>query len=300
MTSSAMIAEQLAAALKGRRIGGVWMAPCPAHQDRTPSLSIACAPGGKILVHCFAGCSQAAVIDQLTRDGLWPSTPQQPQDRAPEPVGAAARNWTGNAAPNRRALSIWDAASLASGTLAEAYLRSRGLTCPAPKTLRFHPQLKHPTGSLWPCMVALVTRGVDNEPVAIHRTYLKHDGTGKAPIDPAKMMLGPCSGGAVRLASATDLVMVGEGIETCLAAMQLTGHPAWAALSTTGLWALELPAAIRKVIVLADGDAPGEAAASACAHRLSRGGRRVSIDRASRGMDFNDVLLAQHRLEKAR
>jgi len=29
--------------------------------------------------------------------------------------------------------------------------------------------------------------------------------------------------------------MVGEGIETCLAAMQATGNPAWAALSTSGL-----------------------------------------------------------------
>ena len=55
--------------------------------------------------------------------------------------------------------------------------------------------------------------------------------------------------------------MVGEGIETCLAAMQATGHPAWAALSTSGLRALDLPDDVRDVIVLADGDDPGEAAA---------------------------------------
>jgi hypothetical protein len=69
----------------------------------------------------------------------------------------------------------------------------------------------------------------------------------------------------------------GEGIETCLAAMQATGHPAWAALSTSGLRTLELPPEVRDVIVLADGDDPGEAAARACAWRWKREGRRVRI-----------------------
>ena len=90
-------------------------------------------------------------------------------------------------------------------------------------------------------MVALVTRGEDDTPLAIHRTFLARDGAGKAPVDPQKMMLGPCRGGAVRLAAPGDVLMVGEGIETCLAAMQATGNPAWAALSTSGLRALDLP-----------------------------------------------------------
>ena len=51
--------------------------------------------------------------------------------------------------------------------------------------------------------------------------------------------------------------MVGEGIETCLAAMQARGHPAWAALSTAGLLSLDLPNNVRDVIVLADGDEAG-------------------------------------------
>ncbi len=83
-------------------------------------------------------------------------------------------------------------------------------------------------------MVALVTGGADGTPLAIHRTYLPRDGGGKAPIEPQKMMLGPCRGGAVRLGQPGDVLMVGEGIETCLAAMLASGHPAWAALSTSG------------------------------------------------------------------
>jgi hypothetical protein len=139
-------------------------------------------------------------------------------------------------------------------------------------------------------MVALVTRGSDGTPVAVHRTFLSSDGARKAPIDPAKMMLGPCRGGAVRLADPTDVLMVGEGIETCLTAMQATGNPAWAALSTSGLRSLELPKDVRNVIVLADGDDAGEAAARDSASRWKRERRHVRIARPPRGKDFNDLL----------
>jgi hypothetical protein len=142
-------------------------------------------------------------------------------------------------------------------------------------------------------MVALVKRGADDTPLAIHRTFLARDDQGKAPVEPAKMMLGPCRGGVVRLAEPSDLLMVGEGIETCLAAMQTTRHPAWAALSTSGLRALDLPDCVRDVIVLADGDDPGEAAARDCALRWMRQGRRVRIARPPRGLDFNDMLLGR-------
>jgi hypothetical protein len=104
------------------------------------------------------------------------------------------------------------------------------------------------------------------------------------------MMLGPCRGGAVRLAMPGDVLMVGEGIETVLSAVQATGLPGWAALSTSGLSALDLPDLVREVIVLADADDPGEAAAQACAWRWKREGRRVRIARPPRGNDFNDTL----------
>ena len=53
-----MTAESIAKALGGRRAGGGWMAHCPAHEDRTPSLSIRDTAGGKVLVHCHAGCDK--------------------------------------------------------------------------------------------------------------------------------------------------------------------------------------------------------------------------------------------------
>jgi hypothetical protein len=47
-----------------RRNGSGWMARCPAHEDRCPSLSIR-NENGKILLHCFGGCSIEAVCAAL-------------------------------------------------------------------------------------------------------------------------------------------------------------------------------------------------------------------------------------------
>jgi putative DNA primase/helicase len=109
----------------------------------------------------------------------------------------------------------------------------------------------------------------------------------------SSMMLGPCRGGAVRLADPGDVLMIGEGIETCLAVMEATGHPAWAALSTSGLRTLDLPKDVRDVIVLADGDQAGEMASQDCAVRWKRQGRRVRIACPPQGTDFNDMLLGR-------
>jgi DNA primase len=51
-----MSAESLARALEARRSGSSWMAKCPAHEDRNPSLSIR-EVDGKVLLHCHAGCT---------------------------------------------------------------------------------------------------------------------------------------------------------------------------------------------------------------------------------------------------
>jgi putative DNA primase/helicase len=288
-----MRAESLAKALGGRRTGSAWMARCPAHDDREPSLAISETRDGKVLVCCHAGCDQRDVIAALHARGAWgrernavrfshKDDGQPPHDCDHDVAGRM-----------EAALPIWRSAKPAQGTHVPYYLASRGIDLPPPDALRFHGALKHPSGGVWPAMVALVTRGVDGEPIGIHRTFLSLDGNWKAPVEPAKMMLGSCRGGAVRLAPAGFVLMVGEGIETCLAAMQATGNPTWAALSTSGLRTLDLPAHVRDVIVLADGDDAGEAAARNCAWRWQREGRRVRIARPPRGMDFNDLLIGR-------
>ena len=284
-------AAEIAKALGGRKVGNNWIACCPAHDDSKPSLSICHARDGTVLVRCHAGCEQSDVIAALRSRGLWPEKAASRFRYSGGVIGATEQHRSEGAKSSEGALSIWHSATSAGGSLLETYFASRGLRLPPPSTIRFHSRSKHPSGGVWPAMIALVTSGKDNTPVAIHRTFLACDGVGKAPVNPPKMMLGPCRGGAVRLGEIRDTLLVGEGIETCLAAAQATGHAAWAALSTSGLRSLDLPHAVRDIIILADGDAPGEAAARVCALRLKREGRRVRIARAPQGLDFNDVLL---------
>lgn len=289
-----MDAEIIATALGGRKAGSGWSARCPVHDDHSPSLSLRDSGDGKVLVRCHAGCDQDEVIAHLKANGLWTqNSPRQFRHTLSCRVTKLTEPNRDDAKRTETALSIWHAAKLAGDTLIDTYLGSRGLRLPATLRLRFHPSLKHPSGDAWPAMIALVTRGSDDAPLAIHRTFLARNGAGKAPVDPQKMMFGPCRGGAVRLAEPGDLLMIGEGIETCIAAMQETRFPAWAALSTSGMRALDLPEGVRDVIVLADGDDPGEAAARDCALRWKREGRRVRIARPPRGMDFNDMLVGR-------
>jgi hypothetical protein len=212
---------------------------------------------------------------------------------------STVRPTVGDVSRTEAALALWAAATPARETLVETYLAARGIRVPVPEALRFHGALPHPSGENWPAMLALVTNGRDGAPMAVHRTFLARDGGGKAPVQPVRMMLGPCGGGAVRLAESGDGTMIGEGIETCLAAMQAASRPAWAALSTSGLRRLDIPEDMRNVIVLADGDLAGEAAAEAAALRWKRQGRRVRIARAPQGMDFNDLLLARGTADEA-
>lgn len=48
-----------------RRGTGQWSACCPAHEDKGPSLSIKETPDGRILLHCFAGCDVAAIVQAI-------------------------------------------------------------------------------------------------------------------------------------------------------------------------------------------------------------------------------------------
>ncbi len=288
-----MSAETIARALGGHRAGRDWIARCPAHADKTPSLAIREGHDGRVLLKCHAGCTQWEVIGALKDRGIWMAGSGQ-SSAASRRVADVEEHRCGDGDRTTHAMRIWDQCIPARGTLVETYLQARGLDIRPPASLRFHPALKHPSGAVWSAMVALVTRGIDGTPVGIHRTFLAADGSGKAPVVPQKMMLGPCRGGAVRLGEheAGGNLLVGEGVETCLAAMQATGRPAWAALSTSGLRSLALPDATHEVVVLADGDEPGETAARSAACRWRDSGRRVRIARPPAGMDFNDLLLA--------
>jgi hypothetical protein len=137
-------------------------------------------------------------------------------------------------------------------------------------------------------MVAAVSIG--GKVVGVHRTYLADPGV-KA-FDSAKMMLGRCAGGAVRLSGGPGPLVVAEGIETALSL--LSGLPdacprVWAALSTSGMAGLVLPRNPGELVLAPDGDAPGREAANKLADRASAAGWHVRIMRCPDGADWNDL-----------
>jgi putative DNA primase/helicase len=276
--------EALARQLGLRRSGQRYIGACPA--CKYSNSFVVCDGTDHPLVFCHACQDTDAVISAIRRHGLWhhgadtdQSNRLQTRPRELSRAGIRARE-------------LWIQASVASGTLVELYLRSRGIVMAIPPTLRFLQLAKHsPSDRFLPAMIAAVTVWPERRPCAVHRTFLADDGGGKAAVDTPRMTLGACRRGAVRLAEATDELMVGEGIETCLAAMQATGKPAWAALSTAGMRNLEIPEQVKEVVVLADADLPGEEAAQYAARRWVREGRRVRIARPPKGQDFNDLLL---------
>jgi putative DNA primase/helicase len=60
-----MTAEQFAMLVKARHHHGYWTARCPAHSDRTPSLSIRKGKAGKVMIRCFSGCETIEVLKAL-------------------------------------------------------------------------------------------------------------------------------------------------------------------------------------------------------------------------------------------
>lgn len=284
-------ARDLTRDLRGKWYGRYGSAACPVCQPEgrksQNALTLADGRDGRLLLHCKrAGC---AFADILAAAGLAPG-----DYRAPDPAELARREAQRQAETQRRALQAsfaWKEAQPVAGTLAETYLRGRGITCPLPDNLRFHPECWHGlTATRHPALVALVEGG---NGFAVHRTYLRADGSGKAALAPAKMMLGGAAGGAVRLAQGTGPLVVAEGIETALSlASGLLRGPAtvWAALSTSGIRGLRLPPDPGRLTIASDGDTAGRDAANALAARAHALGWQVSLLPAPDGCDWNDIL----------
>ncbi|MCA0943380.1 toprim domain-containing protein [Salipiger pacificus] len=284
-------AREITLALGGSWQNGHGMACCPAHEDGRPSLSISDGSDGRLLLHCFAGCDFRAVLGALQAQGLAEGRPVEPDREAIE--RRAQEQQADRQRRERQAWAVWRETVPLHRTPGEVYLRSRGIDIVPPRSLRFHPGCWHgATARRLPAMVA----GIGGcEHFAIHRTYLLPDGSGKADVEPNKVILGPCRGGVVELSASGSPLIVAEGIETALSAGLLRRTPArvWAALSTSGMRTLNLPQHPSTLVVAMDGDEPGREAGLALAKRAYEAGWDVRMWRAHDGMDFNDILLEQ-------
>jgi putative DNA primase/helicase len=273
------------------RLGGEWqrksgMCRCPAHDDRTPSLSVRLGER-QLLFHCFAGCETTKVIRALSamqllaRDGAARTggTGESPADPGRRNRGAAAR--------------LWAAARSIDHSPAEAYLRSRGLTLTA-SDLRYHSRTPYGRGLqviFRPAMLAALRD--ETGLVAVHRTFLDPRSAWIADLPLPKRALGRLGQGAVRLHPPRDgLLGLAEGIETAMAATELTGVPCWAALGTERFSHVALPASVKRLILFLDNDAGGRRAEKLA--RETHRGTGTEIEARypkAGGADWNDVLL---------
>lgn len=262
----------LVGTLGGRWRGYTAICRCPAHTDRTPSLTLR--QGDRsIIVHCFAGCHAADVLRELRR-----VRPTGRFDLPQSTLGSGEAN----------VARLWDDAREIAGTLAETYLASRRLPPDLPD-LRFLPRCPQgpkPTTQFKPALLVAVRES--RCLLAVQRIFLD-PGTGRYT---GKLMLGQPRGGAWQGGPAADTLAIAEGFEDAAAFTILTGTPCWAALGAARLPKLSIPASVRELVIAEDNDAEGRLAARRAwsayrnaARRLRRASPRPHGDWAEALMD---------------
>jgi putative DNA primase/helicase len=293
--STAVIADLrfIARALGGTVVGRQVLAPGPGHspQDRSLSLWLDPTKSEGISVHSHAGddwreCKAYA----CKRLGIERNRPRH--DHRIKPQRPIAYFPTDPVEPDQRAIELWRSAVPIEGTLAEQYLRHRGITLAIPPTLRFIPELEYMPRVSLPAMVAAVQRS-DRRVIAVQLTFLHPSGARKAHVANPRKTFGALGAGAVRLGPAGPVIGLAEGTESALSAMQLFGGTVWATLGAQRLGSIRLPSEVDKVILYPDRDETGNAAAhkAAEAYRLLR---YVECKFPTEGCnDFNDELAAE-------
>jgi hypothetical protein len=181
------------------------------------------------------------------------------------------------------------------GTLAETYLRQRGISnLSGTASLRFHPRCfyrpdQHSPTETWPALIAAVT---DREGLltGAHRTWLAADGMTKAPIDTPRRAMGHLLGHGIRFGLAHDVLAAGEGIETVLSPrVVLPRMPMLAATSAAHLAAILFPTTLRRLYILRDRDPAGDAARDRLIARATGAGLETVV-LSPRLADFNEDL----------
>jgi len=200
-----------------------------------------------------------------------------------------------------KARNIWCQTTALRGTLAEQYLRTRGIEVPdeALDVLGFHPRC--PWGlSTVPALVAVVRDIFTGEEIGVHRTALSPEGD---KLERPKM-LGPVDGGAIKLSGASitgTKLIIGEGVETSMSAMMFVPQP-WTVQATGDIWSVMdaggiskfpvLPG-IERLTILVDNDesGAGQRATAECKARWEAAGRIVeTITPQTVGHDLNSAI----------
>ncbi|MBK0327230.1 toprim domain-containing protein [Rhodobacteraceae bacterium F11138] len=214
-----------------------------------------------------------------------------------EPKSHRSRTPPAPSGSSEAARRLWRMTRPLIGSLAETYLRGRGITdLRGTANLRFHPTCYwRPDGDgpteAWPAMIAAVT-DLDGKITGAHRTWLQRDGSGKAPLDPPRKAMGDLLGNAVRFGEAEDVMAAGEGIETILSLRRaLPIMPTVSALSAGHLAAILFPPHLRRLYIVRDNDPAGDAARDSLVDRAIEAGIEAITLSPMLG-DFNDDLVS--------
>jgi phage/plasmid primase-like uncharacterized protein len=153
--------------------------------------------------------------------------------------------------------------------------------------------LKHPAGYIGPALVALISDTLTGEPLSLHRTWIKPDGS-KAAVDPPRLLLKghPISGGVIRLwpdEAVTTGLGIAEGIETALS-LAHGFSPVWSCIDAGHLARFPLLNGISELIIAADNDQAGRKAAEECAQRWADRATVRVISAENDGCDLNDEV----------
>ena len=273
-----------------RRSGAGWRGPCPVHGGSKSPFALRSGEGGRLLVHCHAGCEAAEILSALRGQRILPREGVAvPRAKPPSVEPRAPRDWSGSAQ------MLWDRGVAIAGTVVERYLAARGCGGIESDALRcLEAGVFGPT----PCMMALVSDIVTARPITLHFTRLNAAGTAKAEVERPKLLLTGHrkSGGCIRLSPDDDVTLglgLAEGIETALAVMTRFGFaPIWATVDAGNLRSFPVLAGIEALSIFADHDPAGIDAAKHCAHRWSDAGRETRIQfPLTDGFDFADLNL---------
>lgn len=286
----------------GRLHGREWLACNPRRADRRPgSFKVNVATGKwadfatgesggdpvSLYAYLFTAGRQGEAARELAGEGAFKNRVSTcPPAKAANPAKVLSHE----AARVETARAIYAAAKPLPGTPAEAYLSLRGLR-PGAGWAPLRAALLPYRGDGWhPTLVAPV-RALSGQLTGIQRTYLTRTGR-KIGEDNPKLSLGIVRGGAIRLGEPAGELMLCEGLEDGLSlAQELAGAAIWVAAGAGMMAAVCVPDDVSSIVIAADNDEAGEAAAQRAAEAFARPGRRVSIMRPDPAFkDWNDQL----------
>lgn len=195
-------------------------------------------------------------LSSVTKADIQSSKHHQPSGIAPDEAKKRLQNIQ----------KIWASHKPLPGSLAESYLRSRGIQGNPESwhNLFFHPTLayKEDDTTQWsrhPGMIAVV-RDTHGKPLTLHRTFLSEDGSGKASVSRQKMMMAQpreLKGACIRIDEPVatpngKIIGIAEGIETALSVREATGCPMWVGISDRIMEQVVFPDDVKIVVVWAD------------------------------------------------